>query len=120
MEGAAGGEAQNAPTPAWKPQNGFHKLPHALFLFLSIRRGQFYCRKGVKRSCRLTVSPECHADGPWTRRLVCKDPNQTWTWSHRLLVQRRLDSRSRYEWLVRYFTHGRLILMKSAFSFTRS
>ena len=27
VEAVAGVEAQNAPTPAWKPQNGFHKLP---------------------------------------------------------------------------------------------
>jgi hypothetical protein len=33
VEAAAGVEAQNAPTPAWKPQNGFHKLPQGpLFL----------------------------------------------------------------------------------------
>ena len=31
VEAAAGVEAQNAPTSAWKPQNGFHKLPHGPF-----------------------------------------------------------------------------------------
>ena len=29
VEAAVGVEAENAPPPTWKPQTGFHKLPHA-------------------------------------------------------------------------------------------
>jgi hypothetical protein len=41
VEAAAGVEAQNAPTPAWKPQNGFHELPHASSFFYQFEGGQF-------------------------------------------------------------------------------
>ena len=41
VEAAAAVDAQNAPTAAWKSQNGFHKLPQAASV---VRKGTFLFR----------------------------------------------------------------------------
>jgi hypothetical protein len=56
VEAAAGVEAQNAPTPAWKPQNGFHELPHASSSLSVNRRGSVLVAEGGQKILSLDMA----------------------------------------------------------------